>query len=642
MSSQIISGLTQQYYHTLPDSLDLISTSPLKENIFKMLSQISDEQFPEFVKDILIKVEGHQLIDITDGPGDEKQDILTINPAGIRCLIQCKHTIHYNKNYNGDELDRMVVACMRKDCRESVFITNSDLTPQAKKYVTDKEYLRGQPDHEHPISVEYWNDLRIWERIKNNRDILNKWFSGFGQTTALRSFRFDVGARELPIQIGDSGSILNSILNKLESNGVLLKDAKKNFYTGEIHGHLLTVTKSFNIDANLGVQYKNPEHENYLRHQPISTLTIEVNVNNSLPKYSPAALKDKIIQSLFNLVIEPLSNGRWWHLVASEATGFIYLYDISEPRQVILDSNQTYVMIGSQFLNDEIDYCRFDGPGYTLVKDPEDDEDSVWLHDESGIEVVQWFDRELDPVEMYNYQVVQMFNLKRFKKRTFNAVTGINKNLLMRVRRFIPHTWTSFQFNEDTLIWAIPEDADERQIDRISKKMATLNLEVLTISNEMRDNFLAEAKNDLPPATSMYTSSLRGMSLPIELKERIFWLKKDLLLEDKVSPELATELLIFKFQYDVENGFDNMRGEETMESNTLELRELLFDFFTIRGEKMMDIGIYNNPITLSIRYQEGKIASSRELVEGYLQEFLATYDELKLLINNFGKKTNEE
>ena len=67
----------------------------MREGIFKYLSQIGYDKFPEFVLDILIKIEGHSPIDVTDGQGDEKQDIITLNPSGERCLTQCKHTVEY-------------------------------------------------------------------------------------------------------------------------------------------------------------------------------------------------------------------------------------------------------------------------------------------------------------------------------------------------------------------------------------------------------------------------------------------------------------------------------------------------------------------------------------------------------------------
>ena len=92
----------------------MIALSPEREAIFHHLAQINSDQFPEFILDILVHVEGHKSIDITDGPGDEKQDILTETPLGERQLTQCKHTQNYKDHYSGDELDYLFGACCRK------------------------------------------------------------------------------------------------------------------------------------------------------------------------------------------------------------------------------------------------------------------------------------------------------------------------------------------------------------------------------------------------------------------------------------------------------------------------------------------------------------------------------------------------
>ena len=162
----IIHGLTEQYYHLVPSELESITISPERQAIFNYLTQIGSDRFHEFVVDVLVHTEGHKLVDITNGPGDEKQDILTETPSGYRHLTQCKHTINYQDHYRGDELDLLFSACCRKNCPQGLFVTNSDLTPQGKRYITDKEYARADfiPEGALP-TIDYWNGERIWQRI---------------------------------------------------------------------------------------------------------------------------------------------------------------------------------------------------------------------------------------------------------------------------------------------------------------------------------------------------------------------------------------------------------------------------------------------------------------------------------------------
>ncbi|MGF7079065.1 restriction endonuclease [Mucilaginibacter sp. UYCu711] len=638
MPHQIVSGITEHFYHTLPDDLDMITTNPLKENIYKMLSQIPYKKFPEFVLDVLIKVEHHTPFDITDGPGDEKQDILTINPKGQRCLTQCKHTINISSHYSGDELDLMVAACLRKDCKEAIFVTNGDLTPQGKKYVTDKEYERGWPDKENMIAIDYWNDLRLWEKIKNNSDILNKWFSGLGQTHLLRSFQFYISIRLLPVEHAESDhEYLPEILEDLVNKTTITKDSDQNLYNGSFKDFSIVIKTGVQIDSQLGVHYINPKDDIGLLHQAVRVLSVKVTMGDAIDKYSPALIKDQIIQLLFKNNLPGIENEKWWHLIGSHSTAFIFLHDIGEPRQITFDSGTTYVKNQKLELINELDYCRLDPNEFSLAGTDEDD-DTIWIHKESDVQVIQLFDEKLNPADVYNNQVIQIGNLKTYKDYNFKAVVGVDNKLLMRVRRILPTEWVAVQQDQDTLIWGIPPDTEPDKITKIEIKLKSLGLEILLITSEDRDKLLAEVQNDLPPTTTMYRSDLNKVGFPIDLPGRVFWLQKELKLEKNTGYELAIELLKFKYLFDNLNGFDNLRGQTTMNSHTNELPSLLFDIFTFRGKKMMDIGILNNPITICIRYREEKTEPSNVLALEYLKEFLVTFNEIEYLVNNFAKK----
>src|SRR5436309_487692 len=123
---QVIQGAAAQYYHVLPSDLARATLSPEREAIFQHLARIGSGRFVDFVIDVLVEVEGHRLVERTDGPGDEKQDILTLDPAGRRHLTQCKHTLNYEENTSGDELDLLFGACYRKNCAAALYVTNAD------------------------------------------------------------------------------------------------------------------------------------------------------------------------------------------------------------------------------------------------------------------------------------------------------------------------------------------------------------------------------------------------------------------------------------------------------------------------------------------------------------------------------------
>jgi CO/xanthine dehydrogenase Mo-binding subunit len=52
----------------------------------------------------------------------------------------------------------MVPASLHKNCRSALWVTNADLTPQAKRYVNYREYLRGWSEEAwFTLTVDYWN-----------------------------------------------------------------------------------------------------------------------------------------------------------------------------------------------------------------------------------------------------------------------------------------------------------------------------------------------------------------------------------------------------------------------------------------------------------------------------------------------------
>ena len=135
---RILRAVSAEYHHTIPGELELLTVTPEQKAIFQYLSTVGPDRFQEFVADVLVLTQGHTLMDITGGPGDEKQDILTTTPEGKRQLTQCKHTINYSAKSSGEELDQMFAAAFRKNCECALYVTNGDLTPQAKRYINDR------------------------------------------------------------------------------------------------------------------------------------------------------------------------------------------------------------------------------------------------------------------------------------------------------------------------------------------------------------------------------------------------------------------------------------------------------------------------------------------------------------------------
>jgi len=634
MGYNIISGMSQQFYHTIPSDMDLISTIPTREGIFRYLSQIGYDKFPEFILDILVKVERYKPVDVTDGQGDEKQDILTINPNGERCLIQCKHTIDYKSHYNGDDLDKMVSACLRKKCKEAIFITNSDLTPQGKKYVTDEEYSRGLEETGITLKVDYWSGYKIWEKIKVNTDIINKWFSGLGQVHGLRSFKFDLTIQQLPyINTPSSESDSFDKILKVLSDKEWIKEVSPGMhYEANISDdYSVNFKRWFQFMGGLDINYQLPKDDLSFINSPLFALTIEVVMKSGNEIYSPDKIQKQILKKISDEVLFKLEKDKWWHFTNSQTKSFIYLHDISEPREIDLTSAKTYIKVDSNAFDTELDFCKLSETDFEILR--EDEDDYICTHKASNTCVIQMFEQKINPVEQYNNQLIQLNQINKLKAYNFYAVEKIYSSLIMRVRRLLRHEWFAIQENDDTLIWAIPPDYDNEKVTLSHSKIKALGLSILQKREEEIQYILDNCKKDLVPSSWMYTSKISELSFPVLLNARIFWLSRDLKVTKKQSPEKLVELLKLKYSLEYDYGYDHMNGKKEQQINSKEIMDILFDIMTIRGKRMLDIKTFQNPITVNIRFKEGLLKSSNDLSLDYILEFNKIFNKIEKILS---------
>lgn len=610
MPFNIVGGVTQRYYYTLPNSLDLITTSPTRDDIYKFLSQIPYKKFPEFVLDILTMVEGHSPVDVTDGPGDQKQDILTITPQGERCLTQCKHTEKLGSTYAGDEADRMVAACLRKDCKVAFFVTNGDLTPPTKTFFTDNEYNRGLPAASGVIfSMDYWNGAKIWEKIKNCSDILNKWFSGMGQTSALKSFQFDVTIQKLPYKNQFvNGSSYDEIIALLLGKSIITRIGDTDDYSAQLtSGIIVEISPWYQFSGQLDINYMLPDDLLAFLHQPMYALRIKATVAGE--KFDPEAVRDEIIASLFSFSLPKLEDSQWWHITAGKCHSFVFIHDIGQPRELKLCSAKTYIQVGTLSVKSELEYCSLKEADFKPVKDEDGDEVDLWEHS-SGIKVYQMFDQKLDPVEVYKYQYEQLGRLNGLKASDFYAAEGIEPSLSMRIRKILPASWIALtQDSGNVLLWGVTDDSD---INFVHKKLEVIGVKVLRVKDEDRDHLLASVANNLPPTISAFISEMQILSFPVSLQKRILACIIELPIPVPMDEHIAMRLLNYKFAIEDYFGFSNMGEQTEIKSHTSELPSLLYDLFTVRGKLMLDIGIRSNPLKIFIRFKDYHLVPSND------------------------------
>jgi hypothetical protein len=383
----VIQASSAYYYHIVPGELERVTITPERSAVFQYMSRIGSDRFVEFVTDVLVHAEGHTLVDKTDGPGDEKQDILTLSPEGERHLTQCKHTSRYENNTSGNELDLMVTACLRKDCRSALWVTNADLTVQAKRYVNDREYIRGWPKGaEYTPVVDYWNGERIWERVARNPQILNKWFGGMAQSHGLRSFFSDLVVIEMP-----SGRSSDAKLSELAAalNGTDAPTPLDDIgtFTAEIGKALVvTISDSFASAADLKLPFSDPRSAAMPLNAPFRALRVHA-ANTSEGVYDPDAILDRIVITIAGALTRP-KNDSWWYVAAAPPQAFVFLQDVAKPVLVPIGRAKTFVRTDSESINDEQTWALDPGDGFVAASPPDDEGELTWTHEHTGVALV--------------------------------------------------------------------------------------------------------------------------------------------------------------------------------------------------------------------------------------------------------------
>lgn len=209
----------------------------------------------------------------------------------------------------------------------------------------------------------------------------------------------------------------------------------------------------------------------------------------------------------------------------------------------------------------------------------------------------------------------------------------IDSSLIMRIRRLLYVEWIAIQHNDDALIWAIPPSEDTNNVNVHHSKIRALGLNILQVKPNDVKFILDNCQKDLVPSSWMYTSDISHISFPVMLNKRVFWLSKKLKVTKQHNLKKLIELLEFKYSFEHEFGFDNMLGETEQQINSKEIKDILFDLFTFRGSRMLDISTFHNPISINIRFKEGKIGASNDLALEYIAEFNKIYKRIKKMLN---------
>jgi hypothetical protein len=635
----LLQGVTQYHFHTVPSELSMITVTPESEAISEHLARIKYDEFPEFVRDIL-KSQGHTNVLITDGVGDEKQDLVSTTPSGERQLTQCKHTIDPDQHYSGDELDLLFAACNRKDCTRGLFATNGDLTAQAKRYITDREYARlATRQSTTAIELDYWNGIRIWDLIATNEAILNKWFGGMGQTHGLRSFSFELVIQRMPdgkvdaIRCAEVAAALGPAATKVGADAHEVK-------LGE--NIRFTIKDWFANDLNLGVNFIGPPTDHRLVNIPLAALKVSVTVADAIGPYDPGKYRSEVAEFIGSHALPKPGNGEWWQMIATPCQGFVFLQDIVQPKVVTIADAETFVRIADGSVSDEKAWVSLSGDDYTrLTGDGEDD--LHWKHVASGTLIKVYVSQRPHPVAAYEHYLRQVALVRQVADYEFRAIEHVAPNELDRVRHFVSDPKCVMMASDrDELFWAFPPGTIPEKIAEIDEKLAQQGFKVLHVTDEDRAKIVDWIDVTPPDTEWLLNDSENNLSVPIALDKRMFWLTKEVELQRPKKIDTWMALVTLKAQYEVEHGYNFMHGKTQAHLSSAEIQPLLFDVLTMRGIRMFDFAFLNGKLHANLRIREESVEATGALMPKYISELERLANEIVAIVQKESSDVNPE
>jgi hypothetical protein len=613
----LIQGTTVQHYHVVPGELTLRGVTPERSAIFQYLSHISWDRFVEFVVDILVHVQKHQLVDNTDGPGDEKQDILTIDPEGKRHLTQCKHTSKFDDNANGDDLDTLFAACLRKNCQRALYVTNADLTVQAKRYITDAEYARGWPESLDSFPrIDYWNGNRIWGKIAKDNYILNKWFSGMAQAHGLRTFFVDLVIRSMP-SWNECELRVKDFVTELGRSIPVECRADEDSYQLKIDNDL-TVDLSEWIRGSeaLGLPVVPPT--GVAVNIPLRTLRAHITVSTTVDAYDPAIYRDRIA-AIFGGVLPTPTPNTWWHILSTEPQAFIFLHDFGKPISPVVEHAQAYVRVGDAPTSAERQWAT--DPGKDFVDASDNGDDLAWKHKGTSTSLQVYVQQRVHPAVAYDLSLRHENVCDILLDYQISAVVNAGESVLETVRRLSRPDWYVLHSSSGDVYLCYPRSAATVAAEDVGAVLARTGIKIKVLSESEKRRLVGMIRKTPPETAEMTVTDRRELTTPIDLRQRIFWFSSDHDAPEKDGADLVLRLLKYKFSYEARHGYDALHGRDQMQLASEEIRRLLFDVFTLRGDRMLDIGFTEAQVSIHLRCRSESLASAEELIRAQFGEF---------------------
>ena len=626
---RIVQHLTEIYYHDLKHDYDfdkqlrnikglqsappspkpetpLKSLLPNRSAISDLMAQLPASDFPELIEQILIQNHNHTRGDITDGPGDQSRDIHTLTPNGEKHLTQCRHTENSHKaNLDRHNLDELWAATSRLRYGHGLLVTNADMTTPAKASFRNGEYSReGYPE------LKVWNDRNLWDEIRNNQNILNRWFSGLAQLHSVKRFSF----RALPAKMPDREpaeikTCIDGFIAKLKEQGFI---AERTGLSWKIENAdvIIFMREWFASAANLFMPcaLKTP-HD--LMTAPFSIL--EFHVINKTNRAS----HDAIREFLCSILLKNYENedGSWTTMLVSPLIAPVYIHDTEDAIVSLIKPHTSFVLVNNDCFN-ELSTATLPPDEYTIQSDDE----LVFIHRDTGILFCVNYSQPVDESSDDMLRIISFKAQEAFRKSIVFEVSYDNKFEFSMALASSNFTNLVLEDSDDKkLYFCFVKEANKENLKADlseflhSLKIQNINSRVLEPDDliEMNERLQNELQLEVQTERACHTRS--GLIVPIDFRSRVTtsMAEIDISSFSLDHENLAFELFEYKMHEQHKGGFDEGFKVGDNKISFRQLKNILWRPTKMTGRESINIGIksISDPIKLMIYFKPNRIES---------------------------------
>jgi hypothetical protein len=195
------------------------------------------------------------------------------------------------------------------------------------------------------------------------------------------------------------------------------------------------------------------------------------------------------------------------------------------------------------------------------------------------------------------------------------------ESVLETVRRLSRPDWFVLRSSSGDVYWCYPKSGVTVAAEGVGTVLARMEIKVKVLSQSEKRRLVGLIRKTPSQTAEMTVTDRRELTTPMDLRQRIFWFSCDHDVLEKDGADLLLRLLNYKFSYEARHGYDALHGRDRMQIASEEIRRLLFDVFTLRGDSMLDIGFREAQVSIHLRVRSESLASAEELVRTQFGEF---------------------